>query len=114
VVDRSFDFVKTDNAPDIKTLHAKIGQSPSRSTAYYRPQETSKAGLALMYGIDELHLEHPFAARRMLRDMLRREGYQVGCKHVPTLMKKIGTEVLYKKPTTSHRHPGHRVYGRLG
>jgi putative transposase len=27
-----------------------------------------------MRRIDELHLEHPFAGSRMLRDMLRRKG----------------------------------------
>ena len=36
----------------------------SRSSVYYRPQPTSDADLALMRRIDELHLEHPFAAAR--------------------------------------------------
>jgi hypothetical protein len=31
-----------------------------------------------MRRIDKLHLEHPFAGARMLRDMLRREGLDVG------------------------------------
>jgi hypothetical protein len=35
--------------------------SLARSTAYYRPQESSEADLALMRRIDELHIEHPFA-----------------------------------------------------
>jgi putative transposase len=32
--------------------------SLARSTAYYRPQETSEADLVLMRRIDELHLEY--------------------------------------------------------
>ena len=36
------------------------------STAYYTPEPTSSADLALMRRIDELHLEHPFAGSRML------------------------------------------------
>jgi putative transposase len=44
--------------------------SLARSTAYYRHQEVRKWDLALMRRIDELHLEHPFAGSRMLRDML--------------------------------------------
>jgi putative transposase len=36
--------------------------SLARSTAYYRPQESSEADLALMRRIDELHLEHLPAA----------------------------------------------------
>jgi putative transposase len=49
----------------------------ARSTAYYAPQPTSSADLALMRRIDELHLEYPFAGSRMLRDMLRRDGYPI-------------------------------------
>ena len=55
--------------------------SLARSTVYYRPQDTSVADLALMRRIDELHLDHPFAGSRMLRDMLKRKGHQIGRKH---------------------------------
>jgi putative transposase len=85
----------------------------ARSSAYHRPQEISEADLALMRRIDELHLEHPFAGSRMLRDMLRREGHRIGRKHVGTLMKKMGIEALYKKPSTSCRHPAHVVHPYL-
>jgi putative transposase len=81
----------------------------SRSSVYYRPQPTSDADLALMRRIDELHLEHPFAGSRMLRDLLRREGFDVGRKHVTTLMRKMGIEALYQKPRTSGRDREHPV-----
>ena len=71
--------------------------SLARSTAYYRPQEASEADLAMMRRMDAIHLEHPFAGSRMLRDMLNRERFAVGRKHVATLMKKMGIEALYKK-----------------
>jgi putative transposase len=87
--------------------------SLARSTAYYQPQEISEADLVLMRRIDDLHLEYPFAGSRMLRDILRREGYSIGRKHVGTLMKKVGIEALYKKPNTSRRHPEHGVYPYL-
>jgi putative transposase len=87
--------------------------SLARSTPYYRPHDANAADLALMRRIDELHLEHPFAGSRMLRDMLKREGHQIGRKHVATLMKKMGIEALYKKPNTSRRHPAHPVYPYL-
>ena len=45
-----------------------------------------------MRRIDELHMEHPFAGARMLRDMLKLEGIVVGRKHVSTLMKKLGIQ----------------------
>jgi putative transposase len=87
--------------------------SLARSTAYYQPQAVSQTDLTLMRRIDELHLEHPFAGSRMLRDMLKREGHAIGRKHVATLMKKMGIEALYKKPNTSRRHAAHPVYPYL-
>ena len=49
----------------------------------------------------------------MLRDMLRLDGEKVGRRHVSTLMKKMGIEALYRKPNTSKRHPGHKIYPYL-
>jgi putative transposase len=85
----------------------------ARSTAYYTPQPVSDSDLKLMRRLDELHLEYPFAGSRMLRDMLRREGQQIGRKRVRTLMKKMGIEALYRKPNTSQRHAAHPVYPYL-
>ena len=50
---------------------------------------------------------------RMLRDQLNRAGYAVGRKHVGTLMKRMGIGALYRKPGTSKKHPGHKVYPYL-
>lgn len=85
----------------------------SRGSVYYLPKSTSEADLALMRVIDELHLEHPLAGARMLRDMLKARGFEVGRKHVATLMRHIGIEALYRKPNTSKRHPEHQVYPYL-
>ena len=49
----------------------------------------------------------------MLRDLLGREGLEVGRKHVATLMARMGIEALYRKPNTSRKHPGHKVYPYL-
>ena len=87
--------------------------SLARSTAYYRRQEPSEAELALMRRIDELHLDYPFAGSRMLRDLLKAEGHQIGRKRVARLMKKMGIEAIYKKPNTSRRHASHPVYPYL-
>lgn len=85
----------------------------SRGSVYYLPRPVSDADLALMRRIDELHLEHPFAGARMLRDLLRQEGTTVGRKHVATLMRRMGIEALYRKPNTSRKHPRHPVYPYL-
>jgi len=85
----------------------------SRGSVYYLPRPVSDADLARMRRMDELHLEHPFAGARMLRDLLRQEGRHVGRKHVATLMRKMGIEALYRRPNTSRRHPNHLVYPYL-
>ena len=71
------------------------------------------ADLAAMRRMDELHLELPFAGSRMLRDLLNREGIQIGRRHVATLMKRMGIEALYRRPNTSKPAPGHRIYPYL-
>lgn len=85
----------------------------SRSSVYYRPQPIPEADLALMRRIDALHLEHPFAGSRMLRDMLRLAGHEIGRKRVATLMRRIGIEALYRRRNTSKRNVAHRIYPYL-
>ena len=85
----------------------------ARSSVYSTPQPVSAATLALMRQIDELHLQHPFAGSRMLRDLLRLQGVNVGRKHVATLMRRMGIEALYQRPRTTQSHPGHVVFPYL-
>ncbi len=85
----------------------------ARSSAYYKPKPVSEADLKLMRRIDELHLEHPFAGARMLARLLRREGIQVGRRHVSTLMKRMGIEALYRRPNTSRKHTAHKIWPYL-
>jgi putative transposase len=85
----------------------------SRGNVYYLPSAVSEAEQRLMRRIDELNLAHPFAGSRMLRDMLAREGVEVGRRHVATLMRRMGIQALYRKPNTSKKHPGHKVYPYL-
>ena len=85
----------------------------SRSSIYYKPRVISEADLKLMRRIDELHLEHPFAGSRMLRDLLCNEGLQVGRLHVRTLMKRMGIEAIYRRPNSSKPQPGHKIHPYL-
>ncbi len=84
-----------------------------RSSVYYTPQPVPADDLALMRQLDELHLQHPFAGSRMLRDLLRLRGIRVGRKHVATLMRRMGIEALYRHPRTTRPHPGHQVFPYL-
>ena len=85
----------------------------SRSSVYYVPSPVSESDLALMRRIDELHLNHPFAGARMLRDLLRLAGLQVGRRHVSALMQRMGIEALYRRPNTSRKHPQNPVFPYL-
>jgi len=84
-----------------------------RSTAYYRPKAESPENLALMRRIDELHLDHPFAGARMLRDLLRQEGVAAGRRRIGRLMAKMGIEALYRKANTSKKAAGSTIYPYL-
>src|SRR4051794_30580709 len=85
----------------------------SRGSVYYLPRPVPAADLAIMRRMDELHLEFPFAGSRMLRDFLNKEGVEIGRRHVATLMKRMGIEALYRKPSTSKPAPGHKIYPYL-
>jgi len=85
----------------------------SRSSVYYIPRPVPAEDLKLMRRLDELHLDHPYAGTRMLRDLLRREGVTVGRRHVSTLMKRMGIEAIYRRPNTSKPTPGHKIYPYL-
>ena len=75
----------------------------SRGNVYYLPRAASGADLRLTKLIDALNLAHPFAGSRMLRDMLNREGFEVGRRHAATLMERMGIQALYRKPNTSKK-----------
>lgn len=85
----------------------------SRGCVYYQSRETSRADLTIMRRMDELHLDYPFAGSRMLRDLLRREGHDIGRRHVRSLMRKMGLQTLYRKPNLSKPATGHRIYPYL-
>lgn len=100
MIDREHDLPIT---PQAKSLGI------SRGSVYYLPRLVSPADLAVMRRIDELHLELPFAGSRMLRDLLNREGIEIGRRHVVTLMKRMGVEAIYRKPSTSKPAPGYKI-----
>ena len=81
----------------------------SRGSVYYLPRPIPPADLAIMSRMDELHLDFPFADSRMLRDLLNADGIEIGCRHVTTLMNRMGIEALYRRPNTPKPAPGHKI-----
>lgn len=85
----------------------------SRSSVYYMPRPLSERDLRLMRRIDELHLLLPYYGSRKLARALRREGHEVGRRHVATLMRRMGIEALYRRPRTSIPARGVSIYPYL-
>jgi putative transposase len=80
---------------------------------YYTPRPLSERDLRLMRRLDELHLQLPFYGSRKLAAQLRREGHEVGRRHVATLMRRMGIEALYRRPRTSIPARGAAIYPYL-
>lgn len=55
-------------------------------------------------------MDFPFAANRMLRNLLAADGVKVDRLHVSTLMTKMAVEAIYQRPNTSKPATGHKVY----
>jgi putative transposase len=102
-----------DRSHDLPLARQAGALGVSRGSLYYAPRPVSAADLAVMRRMDELHLDYPFAGSRMLRDLLMAEGFRVGRLHVATLMKRMGLEALYRRPSTSKPAPGHKIYPYL-
>jgi putative transposase len=85
----------------------------ARSTLYYQAQPVSPEDLSIMRRLDELHLAHPFLGSRKLVRLLKDEGFEVGRRHVSTLMRRMGIEALYRKPRLSQPGAGHKIYPYL-
>jgi putative transposase len=102
-----------DRTHDLALAQQAAALNISRGSVYYVPGPVSVTDLALMRTIDELHLQFPFAGSRMLRDLLAAEGSRVGRRHVTTLMRKMGIEAVYRRPSTSKPAPDHKIYPYL-
>lgn len=102
-----------DRSHDLSIARQAKALRVSRGAVYYKPRPVSAEDLKIMRRLDELHLDYPFAGSRMLRDLLKREGFSIGRRHVATLMKRRRIAAIYRRPNTSKPAPGHKVYPYL-
>ncbi len=79
-----------------------------RGRLYYKPRAMNETNAALMRRIDELYTAHPFLGYRKLAVIL-----EANAKRVLRLMRLMGLQAVYCKPSTSKPHPQHRVYPYL-
>ena len=84
-----------------------------RSSFYRQSKPETERNLTLMRVIDETYLAYPFFGSRQMRDWLRLQGYCVNRKRVQRLMRLLGLETIYRKPSLSRPHPTYQVYPYL-
>lgn len=84
-----------------------------RSGLYYSPVAETEENLQLMRLMDEQYLNTPFYGLRKLTKWLNKQGYKVNHKRVKRLMKLIRWQTLYRKPITSWKNKGHKIYPYL-
>jgi putative transposase len=75
--------------------------------------ETSEEDGLLCRLIDEEYTRRPFYGSRRMVVFLGRQGYVVNRKRVQRLMRLMGLAGMSPGPSTSVRHPDHRVYPYL-
>jgi len=80
----------------------------NRSTYYYQPCKEPEENLTLMRRLDELHMEQPSFGSRMLSKHLG-----IGRKRTHRLMRLMGLEAIYPKPTTTQRNQEHKIFPYL-
>ena len=87
----------------------------SRATVY-RPRHLDQPDaddLMLCALIDEEYTRHPFYGSRRMVVILLQQGFLINRKRVQRLMRLIGLAGMAPGPTTTVRHPGHKVYPYL-
>ena len=84
-----------------------------RGSLYDEPRPTREDDLKLMRRIDALHMVYPGAGSRMMKGLLRQEGFTAGRLYVAICRKRMGIQALYRRPNTSKPAPGHKVYPSL-
>jgi putative transposase len=84
-----------------------------RSGFYYRPRGESAENLALLRLLNEQYTRTPFCGVRRMTAVLRAAGYLINPKRVRRLLRTLGLETLYPRPSTSAAAPGRRVYPYL-
>ena len=66
----------------------------SRGSPHHEPRPVSDDDLKLMRRIDELLIDYLFVGSRMMKGLIRQEGFIAGRLHVATSMKRMRIQDL--------------------
>ncbi len=84
-----------------------------RSTYYYQPKPLSERDLKIMREMDKIYMDFPFYGARKIMRELKRRGYNIGRKHMGTLMARMGISAIMPKKSLSKPNPDHKKYPYL-
>ena len=98
------------NLPLVQQCKALKGH---RTTIYREPKPVNQDQLDLMKLIDSIHLGDPAWGCRKVRERLIALGHPIGRRHCNTIFRKLGIHCIYRKPRTTIRHIGHKIYPYL-
>lgn len=85
----------------------------ARSSWYYEPRAMDPFSEVLMRRIDEGYTRTPVYGYRRMTAWLRTQGYIVNPKRILRLMRLMGLEAIYPKPSLSKRNKSHEIYPYL-
>ncbi len=85
----------------------------NRSSFYCKGASESVENLHIMRLLDEQYLKTPFYGSRRMTAWLAQKGYSVNRKRVQRLMRLMGLEAIYPRPSMSKANPAHKVYPYL-
>lgn len=85
----------------------------SKTAYYYKPIPESEETLCCMEVIDSIYTEHPFYGSRRISVALKERGFNVNRKRAARLMRLMGLEAFYPKPSLSMNVAEHKKYPYL-
>ncbi|MDD4239600.1 MAG: IS3 family transposase [Desulfotomaculaceae bacterium] len=84
-----------------------------RSSYYYVSGKNDRYNRLLMNLIDERYTKMPFCGVAKMTAWFHRQGHFVNQKTVRRLMRLMGLEAIYPKPSLSKASPEHKKYPYL-
>lgn len=85
----------------------------NRSNLYYQSCSFDAERHVLLSRVDEIYTQCPFYGSRRIREVLRREGYEVNRKRIRGLMRELGLEAIYPGRNLSKARHEHKKYPYL-
>ena len=101
------------NHPKVSVRRQCQMLSLARSNLYYAPKGESAENLRFMELIDKQFLETPWYGSRQMARHMQRQGHKCGRHRVRRLMRLMRLVPIYQTPSTSKKHPQHKIYPYL-